>query len=155
MFRMKRVLTVAVFALLVGCSAEDERSAGEGAGTTDAVDTSRVDGRWYTRSQVDRGREIYRENCASCHGAMAQGAPNWREPDADGYYPAPPLNGRGHTWHHPFPMLRDIVTNGGKQRMPAWGGHLSTAEIEAVLAYVTSLWPEETYVTWRDRVNAR
>ncbi|WP_435099745.1 c-type cytochrome [Arhodomonas sp. AD133] len=155
MFRMKLVLAGAALALLVGCSPEDEPRSEGGAETADARGKGRVDGRWYTSSQVTRGRDIFRENCASCHGAMAQGAPNWREPDANGYYPAPPLNGRGHTWHHPFPMLRDIVTNGGKQRMPAWGEKLSTADIEAVLAYITSLWPEETYVTWRDRVNDR
>jgi mono/diheme cytochrome c family protein len=33
--------------------------------------------------------------------------------------------------------------------MPAWTGILMDADIEAVLAYVQSLWPAETYQAWK------
>src|SRR5438105_1874779 len=34
--------------------------------------------------QVTRGRQVYVEHCASCHGADAQDAPDWQQPDARG-----------------------------------------------------------------------
>ncbi|WP_425468304.1 c-type cytochrome [Pistricoccus aurantiacus] len=30
-------------------------------------------GRWYNQAQVDRGKEVFLENCAECHGRSAQG----------------------------------------------------------------------------------
>lgn len=107
---------------------------------------------WYTSAQVREGRGIYNNNCASCHGAMGQGARNWRERGADGNFPAPPLNGSGHTWHHPMPVLEKIIREGGPANMPAWGHMLSDAEIKSVLAYVQSLWPQKVYDIWAQRM---
>ncbi|WP_425327194.1 c-type cytochrome [Rhodopseudomonas palustris] len=47
---------------------------------------------------INSGRAIYEQHCASCHGANAEGAPNWQERDARGELPAPPHNAEGHTW---------------------------------------------------------
>ena len=33
--------------------------------------------------------------------------------------------------------------------MPAWAGVLKDEDIEAALAYVQSLWPDETYKSWK------
>lgn len=107
---------------------------------------------WYTTAQVREGRGIYNNNCATCHGAMGQGAREWRKRGPDGNFPAPPLNGSGHTWHHPMPVLEKIIREGGPANMPAWGHKLSDAEIESVLAYVQSLWPQKVYDTWAQRM---
>lgn len=148
---LKKLFNASVIAalgvLLVAC--ED---GGSSAGPQPGSDGSEP---WYTTEQVRLGRQVFKQNCASCHGGMAQGAPNWRERGPDGNFPPPPLNGSGHTWHHPFPMLRDIITDGGQQNMPAFGDRLSDKEIEAVLAFVNSLWPDRVYETWVTQVNDR
>ena len=99
---------------------------------------------------VEEGREVYAANCAACHGANAEGQPDWHVKKADGTLPAPPLNGDGHTWHHADGVLYWVVSEGGqiledpaldfKSAMPAFGGQLSQSEIVAVLTYVKSLW---------------
>ena len=49
---------------------------------------------------VGLGKNVYAENCASCHGIALEGQANWRQRDADGYLLAPPHDETGHTWHH-------------------------------------------------------
>ncbi len=100
---------------------------------------------------VARGGEIYKANCAVCHGANAEGAPNWQHPGPDGKYPAPPLDGSGHAWHHPSTAL-ELTIRGGTLKlggsMPAWSEKLSDAEIKAIVAWFQSLWPDEIYSAW-------
>jgi len=110
--------------------------------------------RWYSPQQVAQGERIYRENCASCHGADAAGTPNWREPDASGKFPPPPLNGTAHAWHHPKNMLRMTIRRGGIPiggSMPAFADKLSDDEIEAVIAWIQSHWNDEIYNAWAKR----
>ena len=70
-------------------------------------------------------------------------------------FPAPPLNGDGHTWHHPDGLLYRVVSQGGKiqevpsipsfkSAMPAFGDLLTHDEIVATLEYVKSLWGGKT-----------
>lgn len=102
-------------------------------------------------AQVNRGREIYQQNCAVCHGLNAEGAPNWKTPDADGNYPPPPHDDTGHTWHHSDRVLYEIIRDGFSDplrpgsplRMPAWGDKLSDADIRTVIEYFKSLWTDE------------
>lgn len=100
------------------------------------------------------GRALYLQHCASCHGAELEGQPDWRSPRPDGTWPAPPHSAEGHTWHHPDAMLLDYVRRGGQavlddmgvefaSGMPGFEGVLAEAEIEAILDYVKSTWPEE------------
>lgn len=103
-------------------------------------------------ASVARGGVIYRQHCASCHGDRAQGAPNWQRPGSDGKYPAPPLNGSAHDWHHPKAVLVRIIKDGTAKlggNMPAWRDKLSDGEIEAIIGWLQSLWPEEIYGTWK------
>ena len=107
--------------------------------------------RWYGVAEAERGRPIYAANCAACHGARAEGQPNWEERDASGYYPAPPLNGTGHSAMHPLEqMLRTLDTGGGPMggTMPSFVDVLTDADKRAVIAWVQSLWPAETYQAW-------
>ena len=95
------------------------------------------------------GQQIYRDNCASCHGANLEGQPNWRAPLATGGLPAPPHDETGHTWHHPDQQLFAITKFGGQRfaptgfqsNMPAFQGQLSDREITAALAFIKSQWP--------------
>ena len=97
------------------------------------------------------GQEIFASTCAACHGTAGEGQPNWHIPKEDGTLPAPPLNGNGHTWHHPDGWLFRVVSQGGKIQespsvpgfksgMPAFGDTLSHDEIIDVLTYVKGLW---------------
>lgn len=101
---------------------------------------------------VQRGGQIYRARCASCHGAQLQGQPNWREPGADGLLPAPPHDPSGHTWHHPDELLFRITKYGMaqganlpdyKSAMPAYEGVLSDEDILAVLSWIKAQWPAD------------
>ncbi|MEK7816177.1 MAG: cytochrome c [Pseudomonadota bacterium] len=100
---------------------------------------------------VARGAEIYKANCVACHGANAEGAPNWSQKGADGKFPPPPLDEKGHGWHHPKSALVLTIKEGTLKLgggMPAWKDKLSDADIEAVIAWFQSRWPEEVYKSW-------
>ena len=110
-----------------------------------------VAGRWYTPSQVELGQQIYQANCAVCHGAGGEGAPNWEQRDFLGFYPPPPLDGGGHSAHHSLEQLLNSVTIGGAPMggtMPAFVDVLDEAQMHAVIAYFQSLWPDEIYAGW-------
>lgn len=108
--------------------------------------------RWYKPSYVEAGKALYDNNCAACHQPAAVGTEKWRERDANGLLPPPPLNGTAHTWHHPLSILyRQIMTGSapGVGTMPPFKGRLSQAEALAVIAYVQSLWSDEVYDAWQ------
>ena len=49
---------------------------------------------------IEQGKELYVENCITCHMENLSGHPKWKsELDEEGQRQAPPLNGTGHTWH--------------------------------------------------------
>ncbi len=111
---------------------------------------------------IVKGRAIYAEHCASCHGVNLEGQPNWRQRDGEGYLPAPPHDASGHTWHHADKQLFELTKHGlgallddknFKTRMPAYEGVLSDQEIIAVLSYIKSRWPQETQAR-HDKINA-
>lgn len=116
------------------------------------------------RQTVAQGKQIYAENCASCHGANLEGqVEDWRSPGPDGLMPAPPHDETGHTWHHPDEILFKITKLGivkaanlkdYKSAMPAYENILSDAEIIAVLSYIKSTWPDEVRAG-HDEMNAR
>jgi mono/diheme cytochrome c family protein len=105
------------------------------------------------------GATLYRQNCASCHGAELQGQPDWRSPGPDGRLPAPPHDATGHTWHHGddilFRITRDgtaaVVGGGYESDMPGFGDALTDAEIRAILDYIKSTWPERERAYQRER----
>jgi len=97
---------------------------------------------------VARGKVVYGERCASCHGANLEGQPNWRKRLPNGRLPAPPHDVTGHTWHHSDRQLFDMVKNGTaammpgyETDMPAYKDTLSDADIWAVLSFIESTWP--------------
>jgi mono/diheme cytochrome c family protein len=70
------------------------------------------------------GATLFKQNCASCHTLKAAGATGQVGPNLDQLKP-------------PKDIVVRQVTNGGNG-MPAFGGRLSTAQIDAVAAYVAS-----------------
>ena len=120
-----------------------------GAGTEAPSDGLTFLGQPVTAEQIIRGKEIYAENCASCHGANLEGQPDWRRRLENGRMPAPPHDESGHTWHHSDQDLFAItklgvggVVAGYESDMLAFGEILSDEEIAAVLAFIKSTWPE-------------
>lgn len=101
--------------------------------------------------RVKAGRMVFEQQCVSCHGANAEGAPNWQERDAHGELPAPPHNAEGHTWRHSDADLYEMVSKGWRDplnktkrlTMPAFGEELSPEEIRAVIRYLKTLWTPE------------
>ena len=118
-------------------------------GSDDGSDTSSVAD---SADPVERGERIYGMYCASCHGDSGEGQPHWNITKSDGTLPPPPLNGSGHTWHHGDGTLYKQVKFGGgyldlpgfKSGMPAFDETLSHQEIVDVLAYVKSLWADQS-----------
>lgn len=99
---------------------------------------------------VARGKVVYDEQCARCHGAKLEGQPDWRHRLPNGRMPAPPHDATGHTWHHSDKQLFDItkigpgaLVPGYETDMPGYKDKLSDTDIWAVLSYIESTWPSE------------
>ena len=101
-------------------------------------------------SVVERGKVVYAEQCARCHGKNLEGQPDWRHPLPNGRLPAPPHDATGHTWHHSDKQLFDMtklgpgaIVPGYESDMPGFQDKLSDADIWAVLSYIESTWPAD------------
>ena len=113
-------------------------------------------GRWYSSDQHDKGELLFQQNCASCHGANAELSIDWKKTDSNGKYPPPPLNGTAHAWHHSLQQLKQTIKLGGVPLggvMPAFESKLSDSNIDAIISYFQSKWPEQTYRKWSARFN--
>jgi mono/diheme cytochrome c family protein len=100
--------------------------------------------------KMRRGEAVYRANCASCHGPNGEATPGWRTPGADGRYPPPPLDGSAHAWHHSTETLEKMIREGspGPGGMPPWDGKLTNQQIDDVIVWIKSLWPDDVYEVW-------
>jgi len=110
--------------------------------------------RWYTADLVSQGKPLYVKYCADCHGEGGQGGPNWRKPLPNGSYPAQPLNGSGHSWHHPLSQLDKTISLGGTHpgaAMPGFGNILDRQQRLAVIAAFQSFWSDGIYQNWLHR----
>ena len=100
--------------------------------------------------QLEDGKRVYRQYCASCHGTQGEGMPNWEEQNALGELPAPPHGPEGHTWKHSDAMLYRIIAEGWRDpwnktdrlTMPAYQEVLAPSEIRDVVNYLK---------TWRSQ----
>ena len=125
-----------------------------GGGTQEAATVS---GRWYTDAQVAEGKNLFQTYCAVCHGEAAEATTDWRETDENGNYPAPPLNGSAHAWHHPLPVLEQTIAVGGVPLggvMPGFADTLDNEDSRMTIAYFQSYWSDETYARWEE-INKR
>lgn len=102
------------------------------------------------KAQVARGKVLYADKCAACHGANLEGQPNWRVRRPDGKLPAPPHDRTGHTWEHSDQMLFDVTKYGFAAKagaayqtdMRPFKDEMTDEQIWDVLAYIKSSWPE-------------
>jgi mono/diheme cytochrome c family protein len=98
---------------------------------------------------VAKGKQVYREECSSCHGRSLEGQPLWQLQDQYAGRRAPAHDASGHTWQHSdedlfymtkfgrFPQAPKDV----KSYMPAFEKRLSDAEIVNAIAFIKSRWP--------------
>jgi mono/diheme cytochrome c family protein len=99
---------------------------------------------------IAEGEALYQKFCAACHGVNLEGQPNWKTPRPSGTLPAPPHDASGHTWHHPTSLLFKItkkgasaVVGGGyKSDMGGFERILSDDQINDILEFIKSTWPE-------------
>lgn len=141
-------IVIIAFTAITACSGQAEQDASMKQAPTAQVQLMRH----HDIDQIQRGRQLFLNRCAVCHGGDAQGAPNWSQPDVNGKYPAPPLNGSGHAWHHSKAALVNTINNGTARmggNMPAWQDKLSGQDINDIITWFQSLWPDELYVAWQ------
>lgn len=114
---------------------------------------------------VEAGRALYAENCAACHGVNLEGQPDWRSQNEDGTMPAPPHDSSGHTWHHSDSALFDYTKLGGavvmeqlgiefESGMPSFEGILTDEDINNILTFIKSTWPEKERVVQAERTKS-
>lgn len=98
---------------------------------------------------VVQGKEVYRNNCASCHGRSLEGQFLWQLQDQYAHRRAPAHDSSGHTWMHSDEDLF-VMTKSGRfpgvpksvpSYMPAFDHRLTDAEIVATIAYIKAHWP--------------
>jgi mono/diheme cytochrome c family protein len=148
-------LAVAVGFAAIGLGGLLWATAGDGIGSSTAVDAELVDA-----EVLALGARTYAVQCAACHGARGEGAADWRSPGSDGRLPPPPHDVSGHTWHHGDGLLFRIVRDGcdayppaarDRCAMPAFGERLADAEIRAVIEHLKTWWGEEERAYQVDR----
>jgi cytochrome c oxidase cbb3-type subunit 3 len=80
---------------------------------------------------IAEGQQLYSVLCKQCHGSSGQGTPL-----------APALNNLTFLDTTPDAAIRQIIAMGVEgTRMPAWGGRLTEADIDAITAYLRSWQP--------------
>ncbi len=133
-------LGVLVLTMAVGCDRSPAPPADTGVKVNRTIDTA----------QVARGKVLFEQHCARCHGESAQGNAQWRVLNPDGTFPPPPLDSTGHAWHHSHDWLHEVIITGTEPQghMPAWGGKLSDQQIDDIIAWFQSLWSDEVYAAW-------
>lgn len=98
---------------------------------------------------VERGKVVYREQCANCHGRNLQGQALWQLADEYAGRRAPALDQSGHGWQHGDDALFRMIADGhfpgtaadARSAMPAFAGRLDDGDILAVMAFIKTRWP--------------
>jgi len=105
---------------------------------------------------LKKGQQLYSRNCSPCHGANAQGSPEWRKKNQSGEKLPPPLNSNGHAWHHSSRSLKNAIRKGNIKNggsMPSFNKKLSESDLEALVIWINSLWTDEIYKSWKIKDN--
>ena len=85
---------------------------------------------------LEKGREIYRSNCARCHGPGGKGDGSDADPDR----PPRDLTDASRAARNPDGVMFYKIWNGrASPKMPAFGSELSREEVWTVIHYVKSL----------------
>lgn len=89
-----------------------------------------------TPEMIAQGQQLYSVACQACHGVSAYGTRM-----------APALNSQDFLSETPDEAIKQII-NGGVSgtMMPAWGGRLDDAEMNAIVAYLRSFDPSVSII---------
>ena len=146
---VRNFLLFGIVALMLGCG--DSVSPGASSGQHQINSKTGLVERNFDQEQIKRGESVYVANCIGCHGPNGEATPDWRKPGADGKYPPPPLDGTAHAWHHSTEVLKKTILKGTSPEigsMPAWEGKLAEQQVDDVIVWIKSLWPDEIYDIW-------
>jgi cbb3-type cytochrome c oxidase subunit III len=89
-----------------------------------------------TPEMIAQGEQLYNVACQACHGA-----------DAYGTRMAPALNSQAFLSETPDAAIKQIISGGvSGTMMPAWGGRLDDAELNAIVAYLRSFEPSVSII---------
>ena len=147
---MRYLLLIISVVLILGC--EESASPDNSPATFSFFEGGEAMAvRNFDPAQIERGEIVFRANCVGCHGQNGEATPDWRTPGENGKYPPPPLNGTAHTWHHSTEVLKRTILKGGPPEfgsMPAWEGKLTEQQVDDVIVWIKSLWPDEVYDVW-------
>ena len=143
---LKIISILSIVFLILGC--EDKKEEFIKTEDKNIVDSKR----WYSNEMAQKGKVVYSNNCAYCHGTNGEGVIlPWNQKMDDGRYPPPPLNDDAHAWHHPIKALRFTINEGGKPIggvMPAFKDKLSSQDVDNVIAHIQSFWSDPYYEEW-------
>ncbi|WP_352431271.1 c-type cytochrome [Pyrinomonas sp.] len=83
--------------------------------------------------EAARGKELYLQNCARCHGSDGRG-----ETPLGRRLQASDLTDPEWQWEMSDRRIAEVITN-GEERMPAFGRKLSAEDVALVVAHVRTL----------------
>lgn len=91
-----------------------------------------------------RGKDLFVQNCAVCHGGEAGLGEAYSEQSLTDpkYLMAPALDDSMHAWHHSDENLVRTILDGSPRepRMQAWKSTLDESQARDIVAYIKSLW---------------
>ena len=129
MWRLTAVLVCAAWLAACSKGSQTSSTASPNSETSPAVKTASAN-----------GANVYRENCATCHGANASGQP--------GVFP--PLKGNPVVTGDPKQVIHivksgltgpiEVNAKSYNGQMPPWSGVLNNDQIAAVVSYIRSSW---------------
>jgi len=147
---MKTLIILSSVLFLTGCfdsDAQEKEQEKAAAKETVKISQPSFSENKKLKKSANLGQSVFDKNCIACHGQAGEGlTKDWKKRNADGKFPAPPVNGTAHAWHHSPKALMTTINDGGAKLggwMPSFKDQLNEAEKQGLLDYIHSLWPNE------------
>ena len=117
MFRLGIAVSLVALAVVSACGGSDNSSSGGGSSSSSASGSA--------SASAAQGKQVFNANCKGCHTLKDAGATGSVGPNLDDLAPDKAT------------VVRQVNNGGGP--MPAFKGKLSSAQINAVASYVSSV----------------